>query len=248
MEGLVAQAAELLRASGTAGMPDALKRVCASVCPLSSLVIAECADGSPPRSLWHDLDEVQATIQVSFYEAGPYRLDPFYLAAMRDGKRGAFRLRDLVQEAFYKSEYFRIFFRKIGLSDELGLIVPMENERVIFVSLARKLRQPGFTDADLASVRAILPMLEAAVQRQWGSEGVGPEPLQRQSLAQAFQSEVLSPREIEIVRLVLEGHSTPSVAALLAIAEGTVKVHRRHAYAKLGVSSQAELFAHAARG
>jgi DNA-binding CsgD family transcriptional regulator len=245
---VVEQAADLLTACGTAALPEALKRVCASVCSLSSLVITEYAPNGPPRSLWHDLGEIQATIHVSFYEAGPYRLDPFYLAAMRDAKSGAYRLRDLVQEAFYKSEYYRVFFRKIGLSDELGLIIPLGGGRVILVSLARKLRQPGFTDADIASVRAVLPMLEAAVRRQWGGAGTLPEDLERKSLSGGFQSEILSGRELEIVRLVLEGHSTPSAAALLGISEGTVKVHRRHAYAKLGVSSQAELFAHAARG
>jgi DNA-binding CsgD family transcriptional regulator len=243
----VEQAAGLLMASGTPELPEALKRVCAAVCPLSSLVITEYAQNGPPRSLWHDLDEVQATIHVSFYEAGPYRLDPFFLAAMRDGKSGAFRLRDLVQEAFYKSEYYRVFFRKIGLSDELGLIVPVGEERVILVSLARKLRQAGFTDADIGSVRAILPMLEAAIRRQWGGLEALSEDSERKGLGGAFQSELLSAREVEIVRLVLEGHSTPSAAALLGISEGTVKVHRRHAYAKLGVSSQAELFAYAAR-
>ena len=64
---------------------------------------------------------------------------------------------------------------------------------------------------------------------------------------QTFGSGVLTPREPEVVRLILQGHSTPSAAAYLGIAQGTVKVHRHHAYAKLGISSQAELFSMASR-
>lgn len=63
----------------------------------------------------------------------------------------------------------------------------------------------------------------------------------------SFGADILSPREAEVVRLVLQGHSTPSAAAYLGISEGTVKVHRHHAYAKLGISSQAELFSMATR-
>ncbi|GAA4492703.1 helix-turn-helix transcriptional regulator [Gluconacetobacter tumulicola] len=52
----------------------------------------------------------------------------------------------------------------------------------------------------------------------------------------------LTPREVEIVTLILKGHSTPSLAAVLRCAPNTVKVHRRRIYAKLAISSQAELF------
>ena len=52
----------------------------------------------------------------------------------------------------------------------------------------------------------------------------------------------LTAREAQVVNLILEGHSTRAIAGVLAIAVETVRVHRRHVYEKLGVSSQAELF------
>ena len=42
--------------------------------------------------------------------------------------------------------------------------------------------------------------------------------------------------------LILKGHSSYSIAATLGVSPNTVKVHRRQAYAKLNISSQAELF------
>jgi DNA-binding CsgD family transcriptional regulator len=57
-----------------------------------------------------------------------------------------------------------------------------------------------------------------------------------------FGQAVLSPREQVVVQLILRGHSAHSIARSLAIAEGTVKNHRKSIYAKLGISSQQELF------
>ena len=57
-----------------------------------------------------------------------------------------------------------------------------------------------------------------------------------------FGSSLLTERETQVINLVLHGHSTKSVAERLGISVETVKLHRKHAYAKLEVSSQAELF------
>jgi len=51
-----------------------------------------------------------------------------------------------------------------------------------------------------------------------------------------------TPRETEIVSLVLLGHSNASIGTILGISSETVKVHRRNLYAKIGISSQSELY------
>jgi len=51
-----------------------------------------------------------------------------------------------------------------------------------------------------------------------------------------------TPREAEIVSLVLLGHSNASIGAILGISGETVKVHRRNLYAKIGITSQSELY------
>ena len=53
--------------------------------------------------------------------------------------------------------------------------------------------------------------------------------------------ERLSPREKEVVQLVLEGKRNADIAAALAIAEGTVKKILSNAYDKLGIRSRVEL-------
>jgi DNA-binding CsgD family transcriptional regulator len=53
----------------------------------------------------------------------------------------------------------------------------------------------------------------------------------------------LTEREGEIAGLLLRGHSAKSIARDLRISPGTVRNHMKRIYAKLGVSSQSELFA-----
>ncbi|MBS0975761.1 response regulator transcription factor, partial [Serratia rubidaea] len=53
---------------------------------------------------------------------------------------------------------------------------------------------------------------------------------------------MLTPREREIVDLILAGQGSPQIAARLFISLGTVKNHRKNIYGKLGIGSQAELF------
>ncbi len=51
----------------------------------------------------------------------------------------------------------------------------------------------------------------------------------------------LTPSEIEVVRLLVEGLSNPAIAKRLFISRHTVESHLRHVFAKLGVSSRTEL-------
>jgi len=56
----------------------------------------------------------------------------------------------------------------------------------------------------------------------------------------------LTPAEREVVRLVRQGLRNDAIARRLFIAPGTVKVHMSHIFAKLGITTRAELAAQAA--
>lgn len=57
----------------------------------------------------------------------------------------------------------------------------------------------------------------------------------------------LTPTELEVVRLATEGLTNPEIAVRLFISRSTVKTHLSHIFAKLGVSTRAELATHATR-
>ena len=52
---------------------------------------------------------------------------------------------------------------------------------------------------------------------------------------------LLTPREIEIVRLVRRGLANRQIADELCVAEGTVKAHLHNIYEKLGMDSRVDL-------
>jgi RNA polymerase sigma factor (sigma-70 family) len=64
--------------------------------------------------------------------------------------------------------------------------------------------------------------------------------LQREAGTRELQK-VLTPREFEVVRLVVEGLPNKEIAAQLHVSEGTVKVHLHNTYQKLEVQGRMEL-------
>lgn len=83
--------------------------------------------------------------------------------------------------------------------------------------------------------------LVAAVAAAARGESVLAPPVAARLLSSMRQPDrdALSPRELEVLRLVARGASNRDAAAHLFISEATVKSHLIHAYAKLGVKDRA---------
>lgn len=52
--------------------------------------------------------------------------------------------------------------------------------------------------------------------------------------------EPLTPRELDVLRLVSQGHTNPEIARKLLVAAGTVKIHVEHILAKLGAAGRTD--------
>ena len=52
---------------------------------------------------------------------------------------------------------------------------------------------------------------------------------------------LLTPREIEVVRMVAKGRANKEISSELFIAEGTVKIHLHNIYEKLKINRRADL-------
>ena len=239
-------AARCISAIGTEDFPVALTAALKHLAAFDTMMATFYRGTARPEAVYHDLDEAQALVSTGFYESGPYLLDPFQIA-MRNGIRpGVHLLFDLAPDGFVRSEYYRTFFRRIKLTDEMGLLIATGRaEEWLVLSLARGLQAARFTREDAARMTAAFPLIAAASLKHWDGDA-GKTPAIDDRLA-TFAAGRLSPRERDIVYMILNGRSTRAIAQATGISEGTVKVHRRHAYAKLSISSQAELFSLAAR-
>lgn len=96
-------------------------------------------------------------------------------------------------------------------------------------------RQPLFTPPQLAHLETIL--------REFAVEG------ETAVLANAAQPliEPLSERELEILRLIITGHTNQAIADQLIVALSTVKWHINNIYSKLGVRTRSQAIAEARR-
>jgi DNA-binding NarL/FixJ family response regulator len=63
----------------------------------------------------------------------------------------------------------------------------------------------------------------------------------------AARVDVLTPRELEVVKLIAEGHSSRQIAELLVISVKTVERHRANILEKLGMRDRVELTRYAIR-
>jgi DNA-binding NarL/FixJ family response regulator len=71
--------------------------------------------------------------------------------------------------------------------------------------------------------------------------------LDRASHGEETPNDPLTARELEIVKLVAEGHTTEEIASTLVISKRTVEHHRSHILEKLGMRDRVELARYAIR-
>jgi len=116
----------------------------------------------------------------------------------------------------------------------------------INIALGKITPRTRFSATQVATLAAIAPTIEVLCQQHWASHtsSAASQTLRAQlhGALTDFGSSLLTEREAQVINLVLHGHSTKTVAEKLSISMETVKLHRKHAYAKLEISSQAELF------
>lgn len=239
--------ARLIRGAGSVGFPKALEQTLRELVTYDSILINTYKGRHRPLLIHDDYPPYRREEGIERYLSEAYLLDPFF-SAVRDGlDHGTHRLRELAPDRFEASDYYHHYYRALGLSDEVGIFARVAADVVMVVSLGFRHDTSPLTRRALQVLRHISPVVEVLLAEYWKWQGAQfQEHLEsRAPVEAAFESfgrERLTAREREIVRLLLAGHSTKSAARELDISDGTVKVHRKHIYQRLDVSSQSQLF------
>lgn len=236
--------AAALAAAGSGQFADALADLLAWLVPSDDQMVVVFRRSAAPELLLDISRGTKASENIAFYLNGAFLLDPFYRAFMDNATIGCHLLRELAPDGFRASEYFRQHYQRTGIHDELGLLLPIDDDTVLHASVARRESSGRFSNAQKCALCGVEPILAEIVRVHARDAGPAPITLNTQlDLAlQDFGRRFLTERETEVIQLLLRGHATRSIAERLGISAETVKLHRKHAYAKLDISSQAELF------
>jgi DNA-binding CsgD family transcriptional regulator len=244
-------AAAVVAALDTPALPHALADVLRNQVPYSYTVIFGYSGIASPIDLYDDFPQARRKIFVTDYQAGPYLLDPFYLAAVRPFAPGLYRLRDIAPDRFYQGEYYRSYYARTGLAEEIAYFIDLPGNTALVLSLMRT--EKPFSQREFQALQSVFPFVASVGRRHWKNlhqRFSGETEFQRlqgprRDLSDdlgSFGTGILTRREREIAAFTLKGHSAESAGQILGISAGTVRIHRRNIYAKLQINSQGELF------
>jgi DNA-binding CsgD family transcriptional regulator len=203
---------------------------------------------APPEILHHTINPEDARHYLDRYIAGPYLLDPLYQLAMKPNKPLMCRFRDAQPDRFRSSEYYHQYCERTHLVDEMDFVLGVSDTTTVVLVVARRARM--FSKAELQRLQLISSIVSNAMRNIWNRWSARGDAAPRDRALhhrlttefENFGEGVLTARERQITQLLLRGHSSKSVARELDIAPGTVMVHKRNLFSKLGITSQYELF------
>jgi DNA-binding CsgD family transcriptional regulator len=229
------------------------------VAPFDISVAFAYPEDRAPILLYDGLKNTASQSALEAYLRGTYLLDPFYLACSNQILPGLYRMAALAPDNFFHSDYYLspavhpcISMESGSLAEEIGFFAPLQAGFMATYSLMRSNGSEPFSELEFGRLLAIEPMVRFTLSRHWRSvsrvqDNIGHRTwsIQGEAMEQAFErfaSDRLTQRQRLIVQLILRGHSNMSISLRLGITEGTVKIHRKAIYERLGISSQSELF------
>lgn len=141
-------------------------------------------------------------------------------------------------------EYREKLFVRADLAGKLCLMV-RRPEGALCLTIYRGHDAGGFRPADLRGFAQQVEVIGAAIERHCELHAEGRPGIDR--LTRIFlelrHGKPLSEREAVVLAHVVTGHSNLAISLHLGISFHSVSTYRRRAYAKLRITSQAELFA-----
>jgi DNA-binding NarL/FixJ family response regulator len=181
-------------------------------------VIAEAGDGAEAVELALSTED----LDLAVLDVAMPRLTGLQAAAELQRRRPDLRTLML---SMYETEQFFFEALKAGAS---GYVLKTSADRDLVEACRAAMRGEPF----------LYPNAVAALIRDY---------LDRARHGEETPEDPLTPRELEIVKLVAEAHTTDEIAEMLVLSKKTVEHHRSHVLEKLGMRDRVELTRYAIR-
>jgi DNA-binding CsgD family transcriptional regulator len=242
--------ADAIRLCGAPGFEGALFSFLRRATGADNLVVLAFRARGAPLPLYRVADDPRVFGQLdTTYLGGAYMLDPFHELHLSRAPPGVYRLTDVAPDAFHRSRYFEEYYRQTTILDEMTFLAYPRDGVTLTLCVARDATSGSvFPARAVETCQRIAAVVVALAERHWAGvpahpAGAANVPAQIAAALAARHQVRLSPRQAEVALLILQGHSTVSIAERLQVSAQTVKVFRRQLYARCAISSQAELFA-----
>lgn len=238
--------APAVAALGGIGFASALVAALNRAVPVDHVCLMRFAGRSGPPVLesasWRGGQAVGAVQQA--YLAGMYRLDPVAQAPLVAGHSVHLLDRSAIPDAAYRG----VWQGRAGLLQRWSVLTAVAGERVA-LHLYRLQASGALSAAERDWLAAWAPLLGALAAKHVEIVGVQLRSRDRADRLEALDARLhavcgaLTRRERAVLARVLLGITSQGIALDLGIGLASVLTYRKRAYARLGVSSQSELFA-----
>lgn len=238
----------LISVIGSEDFEQTLSKTIEFIIPDAQIIIFSIPNNQQPECLFDNYPQHLSKVNTDNWVSGAYLLDPFYIKCFDGAAQGLYHLLDLVPKGFLNSEYYHLYYSLTQCTDEVCFIAHIQKDFRISVSVARIEGNLRYSVEELTLLRSLSSIvLSILSQHYMKSEIINTEKrmklhYQLQAGVRNFGISILTSREQEMIQLILLGHSSKTISKHLNISFDTVKMHRKNAYTKLNIGSQAELF------
>ncbi len=258
---------DAVRRLGEIGSPQGILDRAAEELGASSefdrVVVGEVrGDGLVVRSVWSDADPNDAEVALGELRSTPIRLEyPLVEDELARGQRT-----EIVTAPVARSRGARRLMDVFGWDSYLvaALVVQGNTVGLVLADSSVRGRRLDALDVEVASLYAegLAGVFERAVLREmlqlhhhelrsavdWMSTRLGQLATDTGELpADQSLADALTPREVEVLRLLARGQTNLEIARTLVVREGTIKYHVKNILRKLGATSRADAVSRYAR-
>ena len=242
---------EIISAIGDPAFPACVGHALAALTGFDLVAVLAHRCRSASSVLFDNFDRIGCRSGIERYARSTHRINPVLAENAGARRSRVWRASDFTRTLTPDPEIEDVIaapdeelgYRTIGWPawhEEIGLLAHDGNE-VIEIGFYRERSAKAASPRTLRMLDALRRPVTAAFRRH--AALTRPAAGRRERTIPAQHASRLTPREREVAELLLRGCSTDAVAMRLSISRHTVKDHRKHIFAGLGISSLAELFA-----
>jgi DNA-binding CsgD family transcriptional regulator len=135
-------------------------------------------------------------------------------------------------------------YARPNVSDRLSLLVQPMDSVWLSINLYRDRAYGVFAPGELERIERVAPLFAHAAKGHYALNGQHQQGTAAAMLARVRRvCPALTPRELDVVRGMLDGASAAEIAERMGVKPASVITYQKRAYARLGISNQRQLFA-----